>query len=243
MIRFDVISVMPRFFASPLECGVLKIAQEKQAASIHLHNLHDYGKGKYQQVDDHPFGGGAGMILMPEPIFKVVEMLKSQREYDEVIFLTPDGEKLTQKMANALSLCKNLILLCGHYKGVDERVRQALVTREISIGDVVLSGGELPALMLMDAVVRLLPNVLGDAESALLDSFQDGKLDCAYYTRPANFRGMKVPEVLLSGNHKEIAKWREENAFERTKQRRPDLLAEFQNLNLRKDSTDHDTEN
>lgn len=225
MMRFDVITVMPRFFASPLEHGVLKIAQQKKAVSVFIHNLHDYGKGNYQQVDDHPFGGGAGMILMPEPIFCVVDALKAERPYDEVIFLTPDGERLSQKIANELSLKTNLILLCGHYKGVDERVREALVTREISVGDVVLSGGELPALMLMDAIVRLLPNVLGDAESALLDSFQDGKLDCAHYTRPAEFRGMKVPEVLLSGNHKEIAKWREQNALERTRQRRPDLLS------------------
>lgn len=225
MMRFDVITVMPRFFTSPLEHGVLKIAQQKQAASVFIHNLHDYGKGNYQQVDDHPFGGGSGMILMPEPIFCIVEKLKAERCYDEVIFLTPDGEQLSQRIANELSLKTNLILLCGHYKGVDERVREALVTREISVGDVVLSGGELPALMLMDAIVRLLPNVLGDAESALLDSFQDGKLDCAHYTRPAEFRGMKVPEVLLSGNHKEIAKWREQNALERTRQRRPDLLS------------------
>lgn len=224
MLRFDVISVMPRFFTSALENGVLRIAQEKQAVEIVLHNLHDYGKGKYQQVDDHPFGGGAGMILMPEPIFRVIEKLKAERAYDEVIFLTPDGERFTQKIANELSLKQNLILLCGHYKGVDERVRQALVTREISVGDVVLSGGEIPALLVMDAVARLLPNVLGDAESALLDSFQDGKLDCAHYTRPADFRGMKVPAVLLSGNHKEIARWREQNALERTRQRRPDLL-------------------
>ncbi|MCS7012036.1 MAG: tRNA (guanosine(37)-N1)-methyltransferase TrmD [Chloroherpetonaceae bacterium] len=224
MLRFDVITVMPRYFTSALENGVLRIAQEKQAVQIVLHNLHDYGKGKYQQVDDHPFGGGAGMILMPEPIFRVVQKLKSERHYDEVIFLTPDGERLTQKVANELSLKSNLILLCGHYKGVDERVREALVTREISVGDVVLSGGEIPALMVMDAVARLLPNVLGDAESALLDSFQDGKLDCAHYTRPAEFMGMKVPAVLLSGNHKEIAKWREQNALERTRQRRPDLL-------------------
>jgi len=224
MMRLDIVSVMPRYFISPLENGIIRIAREKQAADVFIHNLHDYGLGKYKQVDDNPFGGGAGMILMVEPVFACIEKLKAERDYDDVIYFAPDGERLTQSIANEYSLKKNLLLLCGHYKGIDERIRERLVTREISIGDYVLSGGELAALVFIDAVVRLMPNVLGDSESALLDSFQDGKLDSAHYTRPAEFRGMKVPDVLLSGNHKKIAEWREQNATERTKQRRPDLL-------------------
>ncbi|MBC8044753.1 MAG: tRNA (guanosine(37)-N1)-methyltransferase TrmD [Rhizobacter sp.] len=226
MLRLDVITVMPRFFESALAYGMIAIAQKKQAAEVYLHNLHDYGLGNYKQIDDRPFGGAAGMILMCEPVFAIIEKLQTERTYDAVIFLTPDGEPLKQSIANELSLTHNLIVLCGHYKGIDERIRETLITREISIGDVVLSGGELPALVLIDSIVRLIPNVLGDSESALTDSFQDGKLDSVHYTRPAEFRGLKVPEVLLSGNHKKISEWQQQNAVERTLKRRPDLLSE-----------------
>ena len=223
-IRIDVIPVIPGFFDSPLDNGLLSIACRKNHAEIHLHNLHDYGLGKYKQVDDSPFGGGAGMVLRPEPVFACIEALQAEREYDEVIFFSPDGELFEQSVANRFSRAKNLILLCGHYKAVDERIRQNLITREISIGDVVVSGGEIPALFFMDALVRVIPGVLGDSESALTDSFQTGILDCTYYTRPAEFRGMKVPEVLLKGHHSNIEQWRSENALERTRRRRPDLL-------------------
>ena len=225
-IRIDVISVIPGFFDSPLDNGLLSIARRKNHAEIYIHNLHDYGLGRYKQVDDSPFGGGAGMVLRPEPIFACIEALKAEREYDEVIFFSPDGELFEQSMANRFSRMQNLILLCGHYKAVDERVRQNLITMEISIGDVVVSGGEIPALFFMDALVRVIPGVLGDSESALTDSFQAGILDCTYYTRPAEFRGMKVPEVLLKGHHSKIEQWRSENALERTRKRRPDLLGQ-----------------
>ncbi|NTU97162.1 MAG: tRNA (guanosine(37)-N1)-methyltransferase TrmD [Chlorobiaceae bacterium] len=223
-LRIDVISVIPDFFSSTLEHGLLGIAREKGLADIHIHNLHDYGLGKYKQVDDAPFGGGAGMVFRPEPVFDCIEALKLEREYDEVIFLAPDAKRFDQRTANRLSRMRNLIVLCGHYKGIDQRIRETLVTMEISIGDIVVSGGEIPSLFLMDALVRLIPGVLGDSESALSDSFQEGLLDCVYYTRPAEFRGMKVPEVLLSGHHRKIEQWRHENAVERTKERRPDLL-------------------
>ncbi|NTW69154.1 MAG: tRNA (guanosine(37)-N1)-methyltransferase TrmD [Chlorobiaceae bacterium] len=223
-MRIELISVIPGFFDSVLDNGLLSIARKKKYAEIHVHNLHDYGLGKYKQVDDSPFGGGAGMVLRPEPVFSCIEALQSERAYDEVIFLTPDGKLFEQPMANRLSRLQNLIILCGHYKAVDERIRQKLITMEISIGDVVLSGGEIPALLLMDAVLRVIPGVLGDSESALTDSFQTGLLDSAYYTRPAEFRGMKVPDVLMSGHHSKIEQWRSENALERTRTRRPDLL-------------------
>lgn len=223
-MRLDILTVMPQYLKSPLENGITRIAKEKGLVEIEVHNLHDYGLGRYKQVDDAPFGGGSGMIMKPEPIFACIEMLQKEREYDDIIFLTPDGETLTQSLANECSLKKNLIILCGHYKGVDERVRETLVTREISIGDFVLSGGELPALVLIDSIVRLIPNAMNDSESALLDSFQTGLLDCAHYTRPADFRGMKVPDVLLSGHHEKIREWQVQNAWARTKQRRPDLL-------------------
>ncbi len=223
-LRIDVISAIPGFFESPLEKGLLGIARKKEHVAVHVHNLHDYGLGKYKQVDDTPFGGGAGMILRPEPVFACIEALMAERSYDAVIFLTPDGRKLDQPAANRLSRLRNLIILCGHYKAVDERVRKKLVTMEFSVGDIVLSGGEIPALLLMDAAVRLIPGVLGDSESALTDSFQTGMLDCEYYTRPAEFRGMRVPDVLLSGHHKKIEEWRSENAMKRTRERRPDLL-------------------
>ncbi|MCX6179112.1 MAG: tRNA (guanosine(37)-N1)-methyltransferase TrmD [Chlorobiales bacterium] len=223
-IRIDVISVIPGFFDSPLDNGLLSIARKKNHADIHIHNLHDYGLGRYKQVDDSPFGGGAGMVIRPEPVFACIEVLKGEREYDEVIFLSPDGKLFDQSMANKLSRMQNVIILCGHYKAIDDRIRQNLITMEISMGDVVVSGGEIPALFLMDAMVRVIPGVLGDSESALTDSFQTGLLDCAYYTRPSEFRGMKVPEVLLTGHHIKIEHWRNENALERTRQRRPDLL-------------------
>ena len=224
VIRIDVISVIPGFFDSPLDNGLLSIARKKNHADIHVHNLHDYGLGKYKQVDDSPFGGGAGMVIRPEPVFACIEALKAEREYDEVIFLTPDGKLFEQSMANRISRMQNLIILCGHYKAIDERIRQNLITMELSIGDVVVSGGEIPALLLMDAVVRVIPGVLGDSESALTDSFQTGLLDSVYYTRPSEFRGMKVPEVLLNGHHSKIEQWRSENALQRTRQLRPDLL-------------------
>ena len=223
-LRIEVISVIPGFFDSPLNKGLLGIARKKEHVDIRVHNLHDYGLGKYKQVDDMPFGGGPGMVIRPEPVFACIEKLLAERSYDAVIFMTPDGEKLGQPTANRLSGLKNLIILCGHYKAIDERIRKKLVTMELSVGDMVLSGGEIPALLLIDAIVRLIPGVLGDSESALTDSFQTGMLDCEYYTRPAEFRGMRVPEVLLSGHHKKIEEWRSRNALERTLKRRPDLL-------------------
>ncbi len=223
-MRIDVISGLPKLLESPLSESIIKRAGEKGLVEIVVHNLRDYTHDKHKTIDDAPYGGGAGMILKPEPIFECIERLKTQRGYDEIIFPTPDGELFSQRLANELSLKSNLILLCGHYKGVDERVRQVLITREISIGDYVLTGGELPALVILDAVVRLIPGVLSDGESLLTDSFQSGKLDCPHYTRPPEYRGMRVPEVLLSGNHAEIKRWREEQALERTEQRRKDLL-------------------
>jgi len=223
-LRIDVISVIPGFFDSPLQHGLLRIAAEKNLAEVHVHNLRDYGLGKYRQVDDTPFGGGAGMVLRPEPVFSCIEKLLEERTYDAVIFMTPDGERLDQGKANRLSRMRNLIVLCGHYKAVDQRIRDTLITMDLSVGDVVLSGGEIPALMLMDAIFRLIPGVLGDSESALTDSFQTGMLDSVYYTRPADYRGMTVPEVLLSGHHRKIEAWRYSNALERTRRMRPDLL-------------------
>ncbi|MEI7695309.1 MAG: tRNA (guanosine(37)-N1)-methyltransferase TrmD [Chlorobium sp.] len=234
VIRIDLISVIPGFFDSPLDNGLLGIARRKQHADIHVHNLHDYGLGKYKQVDDSPYGGGAGMVLRPEPVFACVERLKSEREYDAVIFLSPDGVMFQQTMANRLSRMGNLILLCGHYKAIDERIRQTLVTMEISVGNFVVSGGEIPALLLMDAVVRVIPGVLGDSESALTDSFQTGLLDSVYYTRPAEFRGMKVPEVLLTGHHERIQQWRYHNALERTTERRPDMIDQVEEEGFKK---------
>ncbi|MDT9547230.1 MAG: tRNA (guanosine(37)-N1)-methyltransferase TrmD [Chlorobium sp.] len=225
-IRIDVISVIPGFFDSALENGLLAIARKKGHLEVHVHNLHDDGLGNYRSVDDTPFGGGAGMVLRPEPVFACIERLQAEREYDAVVFPTPDAVRFDQKAANRLSRMKNLIILCGHYKALDERVRSTLVTMEFSVGDVVVSGGEIPALFLMDAVVRLMPGVLGDSESALTDSFQSDMLDCAWYTRPPEFRGMKVPDVLLSGHHAKIEQWRERSASERTREKRPDLSGE-----------------
>jgi tRNA (guanine37-N1)-methyltransferase len=226
LIRIDLISAVPQTFESVLGSSILKRAQEAGKAEIVVHNLHEYGLGKYRQVDDTPCGGGAGMILRPEPIFDVIERLQSERTYDEVIYLTPDGELFSQPMANALSMRGNLILLCGHYRGIDQRVRDHLITREISIGDYVLTGGELPALVIIDAVVRLLPGAIGDSASALGDSFQTGLLDAPWYTKPAVYREIPVPDVLLSGDHVRIERWREEQAMAKTRERRPDLLDE-----------------
>ena len=223
-MRIDIITVLPELLKSPFEASILKRAIDKGLVEVHLHNLRDYTSNTYKQVDDYQFGGGAGMVLMIEPIDKCISSLKAEREYDEVIYLTPDGEVLDQKMANALSLRKNIILLCGHYKGVDQRVRDTLVTMEISIGDYVMSGGELGAAVLADTVIRLLPGVLNDETSALTDSFQDNLLAPPVYTRPRDYQGHKVPDILLGGNFPEIEKWREEQALQRTKEKRPDLL-------------------
>jgi tRNA (guanine37-N1)-methyltransferase len=225
-MRIDIITAIPQSVVPFIETSILKRAQEAGAVHIVVHNLHDDGLGQYNQIDDSPFGGGAGMILRCEPIFACIERLLGERDYDDVIFLTPDGERFTQDMANVLSMKRNIIMLAGHYKGVDQRVRDRLVTREISIGDYVLTGGELPALVLTDAIVRLLPGAISDAESALLDSFQTHLLDTPHYTRPAEFRGMSVPGELLSGDHKRIAAWRDREALAKTRSRRPDLLGE-----------------
>lgn len=224
MMRIDVVTGLPKILTSPLGESIIKRAQERRLVEIVVHDLRDYTTDKHRTIDDTPYGGGAGMILKAEPVFACIDSLQRQRQYDEVIYLTADGEQLTQRIANELSLKSNLLLLCGHYKGIDERVREALITREISIGDYVLTGGEIPALVLVDAVVRLIPGVMNDGESLLSDSFQANQLDAPQYTRPADFRGMKVPEVLLSGNHGDIAAWREEQSAKRTQERRKDLI-------------------
>lgn len=219
-MRIDIVTGLPKILESPLQESILRRAQEKGIVQIVVHDLREYAHDKHRTIDDAPYGGGAGMVLKPEPIFECVETLKSQRPYDEIILLSADGELFTQKTANELSLKQNLLLICGHYKGVDERVRIALVTREISIGEYVLTGGELAAAVIVDAVVRLIPGVLNDSESALSDSYQDGLLGWPEYTRPAEFRGMKVPEVLLSGDHQEVERWRYEQRVKRTRERR-----------------------
>ncbi len=226
-MRIDVVTGFPGILEGPLNQSMLKRGQENGFVQIHLHDLRVYATDKHRSIDDTPFGGGAGMILKPEPVFLCMDKLVSERTYDEVVYVTADGETLTQQIANELSLKTNLAILCGHYKGIDDRIRQKLVTREISIGDYVLTGGELPALVLIDAITRLLPGVLHDGESLLTDSFQGGLLDAPQYTRPAEFRGMKVPEVLLSGNHKDIAAWRDEQRALRTSHRRNDLYKQF----------------
>ena len=223
-MRIDIITVLPELLTSPFEASILKRAIEKDLVEVHLHNLRDYSTGNYKQVDDYQFGGGAGMVLMVEPIDKCISQLKEERAYDEVIYMTPDGETLNQGIANQISMKENLIILCGHYKGVDQRVRDMHVTREISIGDYVLSGGELAAAVLCDAVIRLLPGVLNDETSALTDTFQDNLLAPPVYTRPSEYKGMEVPKILLSGDFPKIEKWREEQAYQRTQERRPDLL-------------------
>ncbi|TRZ45404.1 tRNA (guanosine(37)-N1)-methyltransferase TrmD [Robertkochia solimangrovi] len=225
-MRIDIITVLPELMKSPFEASILQRAITKGHVEVHFHNLRDYASNAYKTVDDYQFGGGAGMVMMIEPIDKCISDLKSERDYDEIIYMTPDGETLKQGIANELSLKDNIIILCGHYKGVDQRVRDMFVTREISIGDYVLSGGELGAAVLCDAVIRLIPGVLNDETSALTDSFQDNLLAPPVYTRPAEYKGAKVPDILLSGNFAKIEKWREDQAFERTKLRRPDLLDE-----------------
>ncbi|MBS3738036.1 tRNA (guanosine(37)-N1)-methyltransferase TrmD [Mesohalobacter halotolerans] len=225
-MRIDIISVVPDILKSPFEASILKRAIEKKHVEVHFHNLRDYSKNKYKQVDDYQYGGGAGMVLMPEPIDKCISQLKAERNYDEIVYLTPDGETLHQKMANSLSLKQNLILLCGHYKGIDQRVREMHITKEISIGDYVLSGGEVAAIVLSDAIIRLIPGVLNNETSALTDSFQDDLLAPPIYTRPAEYKGKKVPEVLMSGHFKKIEEWREAQALKITKQKRPDLIDE-----------------
>jgi len=215
---------MPEALESPLHCSILQRAQDKGLVEFHIHNLRDWSLRKHRKVDDYPFSGEAGMVMQIEPIYRCIEQLRSERDYDEVIFTSPDGDILDQPMANALSLCQNLIILCGHYKGVDFRVREHLVTREISIGNYVLTGGELPAAVIADSIVRLIPGAIGDEQSALNDSFQDNLLEAPVYTRPAEFNGWRVPDVLLSGNDAKIAEWKMEQALERTRRLRPDLL-------------------
>lgn len=225
-MRIDIITVVPEILTSPFDVSILKRAIEKGLVEIHLHNLRDYVTDNYKQIDDYQFGGGAGMVMMIEPIDKCITELKAQREYDEVIYMTPDGERLNQKISNRISIMENIIILCGHYKGVDQRVRDHFITREISIGDYVLSGGELAAAVLCDSIIRLIPGVLGNETSALTDSFQDDLLAPPVYTRPAEYKGWKVPEILTSGNFPKIETWREEQSYLRTKKLRPDLLGE-----------------
>ncbi len=224
-MRIDIITILPELMQSPFSASILKRAQQKGVVEIHFHNLRDYSTNKQKSIDDYQFGGGAGMVMMIEPIDLCITKLKSERNYDEVIYMTPDGVTLNQGVANTLSLQENIIILCGHYKGVDQRVRDLFITKEISIGDFVLSGGELAANVLCDAVIRLIPGVLNDETSALTDSFQDDLLAPPVYTRPSNYKGNIVPEVLLSGNFPKIEQWREDQAYQRTKERRPDLLS------------------
>lgn len=223
-MRIDIITVLPEMLESPLNCSILKRAQDKGLAEIVVHNLRDYTINKHRKVDDYPFGGEAGMVMTVQPVDACISHLKSQREYDEVIFTSPDGETLTQPMANSLSMLDSIIILCGHYKGVDYRIREHLITKEISIGDYVLTGGEIPAVVIADAVVRLIPGAIGDEQSALSDSFQDNLLAPPVYTRPAEYKGWRVPDVLLSGHKARIDGWKHEQALERTRRLRPDLL-------------------
>lgn len=223
-MRIDILTVLPEMFDSPLSCSILKRAQTKGLAEFHVHNLRDYTTNKHRKVDDYPFGGEAGMVMQVEPVDRCIAALKAERDYDEVIFTSPDGDLLDQHMANSMSLLNNIIILCGHYKGVDYRIREHLITREISIGDYVLTGGELPAIIISDAIVRLIPGVLGDEQSALSDSFQDNLLAAPDYTRPADYNGWRVPDILLSGHEARIAEWRHEQSLERTRRLRPDLL-------------------
>lgn len=223
-MRMDIISVLPELMESPFNASILKRAAEKNLVEVHFHHLREWGIGKYRKLDDEPYGGGAGMVMMAEPLDNCISQLKAERGYDEIIYLTPDGVTLNQKIANTLSTKKNLMLICGHYKGIDQRIRTLHVTREISIGDFVLTGGELAACVLADAVIRLLPGVLNDEQSALTDSFQDGLLSPPIFTRPEVYKDLHVPKVLLSGNPKKIEEWRHEEALRITEERRPDLL-------------------
>ena len=223
-MRIDLLTVLPEMLESPLNCSIIKRARDKGLVEIHVHNLRDYTTNKHRKVDDYPFGGEAGMVMQIEPIDRAISALKAERDYDEVIFTSPDGETFNQGMANSLSLLHNIIILCGHYKGIDYRIREHLITREISIGDYVLTGGELPAACITDAIVRLLPGAIGDEQSALSDSFQDNLLAPPVYSRPAKYKGWRVPDILLSGHEARIAEWRYEQALERTRRLRPDLL-------------------
>lgn len=223
-MRLDILTIFPQMFEGPFSHSIIHRAIKKGLAEIHIHNIRDFSRNKHKNVDDYPFGGSSGMVMMIQPIADCIEHLKAERSYDEIIFMTPDGELLNQAIANQLSLKVNIMILCGHYKGIDERLREKYITREISIGDYVLSGGELAAAVVADSLIRLIPGVLSDETSALSDSFQDGLLSPPVYTRPAEYYGMKVPDILLSGNEKEIRKWNYEQAIERTKKRRPDLL-------------------
>ncbi len=226
MTRIDILTVVPELLESPLNHSIVQRAKNKGLVEIHIHDIREYGKGNYRQVDDYSYGGDAGMILMIEPIYKLISKLKSERNYDEIIYMSPDGEVLNQPIANQLSCLENIIVLCGHYKGIDHRIREHLITREISIGDYVLSGGELAAAVLCDSIIRLIPGAISDETSALSDCFQDNLLSAPVYTRPAEFNGWRVPDILLSGNPKLISQWQEEQALERTKQLRPHLLDE-----------------
>ncbi len=224
MMRIDILTVLPEMLESPLGCSILKRAQQKGLVEFHVHNLRDYTTNPHRKVDDYPFGGDAGMVMQVEPVDRAIGALKAERDYDEVIFTSPDGDLLTQPMANRLSLLQNVIILCGHYKGIDWRIREHLVTKEISIGDYVLTGGEIPAVVIADAMVRLIPGAIGDEQSALSDSFQDNLLAPPVYTRPAEYNGWRVPDILLSGHEARIAEWRYEQSLERTRRLRPDLL-------------------
>ena len=227
IMRIDIITVLTEMLESPLGCSILKRAQEKGLVEIKVHNLRDYTTNRYRKVDDYPFGGEAGMVMQIEPVDRAISSLKAERHYDEVIFTSPDGEQLTQPMANSMSMLDNIIILCGHYKGVDQRIREHLVTREITIGDYVLTGGEMPALIITDAIVRLIPGAIGDEQSALSDSFQDGLLAPPIYTRPAEYKGWRVPDILLSGHQARIDEWRHEQAIARTRSLRPNLLKDM----------------
>ncbi len=223
-MRIDILTVLPEMLESPLSCSILKRAQDKGLAQIHVHNLRDFTTNRYRKVDDYPFGGDAGMVMQIEPVDRAISHLKAQRDYDEVIFTAPDGELFNQSMANSMSMLNNIIILCGHYKGIDHRIREHLITREISVGDYVLTGGEIPAIIITDAIVRLIPGAIGDEQSALTDSFQDNLLAPPIYTRPASYNGWDVPPILLSGHQAKIDAWRYEQSVERTKRLRPDLL-------------------
>jgi tRNA (guanine37-N1)-methyltransferase len=225
-MRIDILTILPRLLDGPFADSILERAQERKLCEIHIHNIRDYSTHKQKQVDDYQFGGGAGMVMLCQPIDDLIAKLKSEREYDEIIYLTPDGERLDQKICNHLSLKGNIILLCGHYKGVDQRIRDHFITREISIGDYVLSGGELAAAVVVDSIVRLIPGVMNDETSALTDSFQDNLLAPPVYTRPADYKGWKVPDILISGNTPKVDEWRMDEAFKKTKLRRPDILGE-----------------
>lgn len=231
MLRIDIISAVPALLESPLSHSIVGRARDNGYVQIHIHDLRDYTEDKHLKIDDYPYGGGAGMVLTPQPIFSCIEFLKAERDYDEIIFTAPNGKQFDQQDANRMSVSKNLIILCGHYKGVDQRVIDELITAEYSIGDYVLSGGELPAMVMTDAITRLIPGVIGDAESALSDSFQADLLAGPVYTRPASFRGKDVPPVLTSGDHKKIDQWRHDQALKTTKNRRPDLYKKFDKNN------------